>query len=39
MKNGDQAAFIDPEGYKRYVFEREATFEKELDRQQQSASH
>ncbi|MGA9069188.1 MAG: subclass B3 metallo-beta-lactamase [Terracidiphilus sp.] len=33
-KAGDRAAFIDPEGYKRFVADRERAFEAELKRQQ-----
>jgi metallo-beta-lactamase class B len=36
MKAGDKNAFIDPEGYKAYVAEREETFRKEWDRQKQN---
>src|SRR6202521_5382400 len=36
MKAGGANPFIDPEGYKAYVAEREATFRKEWERQQQS---
>jgi metallo-beta-lactamase class B len=35
MKAGGGNAFIDPEGYKAYVTEREATFRKEWKRQQE----
>lgn len=35
MKNGGGNTFIDPEGYKAYVAEREATFRKEWQRQQE----
>ena len=34
MKAGASNPFIDPEGYKAYVMEREATFQKEWKRQQ-----
>ncbi len=37
MKAGDSTAFIDPEGYKEYVAEREQAFRREL-RKQRSAS-
>jgi metallo-beta-lactamase class B len=33
LKGGDSRAFIDPEGYKAYVAEREQTFLKELEKQ------
>jgi len=36
MKAGDANAFIDPDGYKAYVAERESTFRKEWDRQKQN---
>jgi len=36
MKAGDANAFIDPEGYRAYVVEREAAFRKEWARQQQN---
>jgi metallo-beta-lactamase class B len=36
MKAGAANPFIDPDGYKAYVAEREATFQKEWDRQKQS---
>lgn len=36
MKAGTQDAFVDPDGYKAYVAEREATFRKEWKRQQQN---
>jgi metallo-beta-lactamase class B len=36
MKAGASNPFIDPDGYKAYVAEREATFQKEWQRQQQS---
>jgi len=32
-KHGDHDAFIDPEGYKAYIAEREGAFEAELKRQ------
>jgi metallo-beta-lactamase class B len=32
-KNGDKNAFIDPEGYRAYIADREQAFEKELQRQ------
>jgi metallo-beta-lactamase class B len=32
-ENGDQAAFIDPDGYKAYIADREQAFQKELERQ------
>ncbi|MGO9797442.1 MAG: subclass B3 metallo-beta-lactamase [Terracidiphilus sp.] len=32
-KNGDKSAFIDPEGYRAYIADREQAFEKELQRQ------
>jgi metallo-beta-lactamase class B len=35
-KAGEANPLIDPEGYKAYVSEREATFEKEWKRQQQN---
>lgn len=35
-KNGGGNAFIDPEGYKAYIAEREATFRKEWERQKQN---
>jgi hypothetical protein len=34
MKNGESNPFIDSEGYKAYVAEREATFRKEWERHQ-----
>ncbi len=36
MKAGDANAFIDPDGYKAYVAERESTFRKEWERQKQN---
>ncbi|SPE32060.1 Beta-lactamase [Candidatus Sulfopaludibacter sp. SbA6] len=36
MKAGGPNPFIDPDGYKAYVAEREATFRKEWERQQQN---
>jgi metallo-beta-lactamase class B len=36
MKAGGANPFIDPDGYKAYVAEREATFRKEWERQQQN---
>jgi metallo-beta-lactamase class B len=33
-KRGDSTAFVDPEGYRKYVREREAAFRKELARQE-----
>ena len=36
MKAGGANPFIDPDGYKAYVAEREATFRKELERQQRN---
>ena len=36
MKAGSKDAFIDPDGYKAYVAEREETFRKEWDRQKQN---
>ncbi|MDQ6699646.1 MAG: subclass B3 metallo-beta-lactamase [Acidobacteriota bacterium] len=36
MKSGGSNPFIDPEGYRAYVAEREATFRKEWERQQQN---
>jgi metallo-beta-lactamase class B len=33
MKNGDRDVFIDPEGYKSYIAEREQVFEAELKKQ------
>jgi metallo-beta-lactamase class B len=33
-QRGDRAAFIDPEGYKSYIADREGTFEAELKRQE-----
>jgi metallo-beta-lactamase class B len=33
MKNGDRDVFIDPEGYKSYIAEREQAFEAELKKQ------
>jgi len=36
MKAGGANPFIDPDGYKAYIAEREATFRKELERQQQN---
>ena len=36
MKSGGPNPFIDPAGYKTYVAEREATFQKEWERQKQS---
>lgn len=38
FKNGDKNAFIDPEGYKAYVADRQQAFEKALHRQS-SAAH
>jgi metallo-beta-lactamase class B len=37
-KGGDRNAFIDPEGYKSYIADREAAFEAELKRQQKGGS-
>ena len=39
MKRGAPAAFFDPEGYKRYVIDREEAFKTELARQQRAASN
>jgi metallo-beta-lactamase class B len=39
MKQGAPAVFVDPEGYKRYVIDREAAFKAELNRQRQPANH
>ena len=36
MKAGDKNAFIDPDGYKAYVAERDDTFRKEWERQKQN---
>jgi metallo-beta-lactamase class B len=36
MKAGEANPFIDPDGYKAYIAEREATFRKEWDRQKQN---
>jgi metallo-beta-lactamase class B len=36
MKTGDANAFIDPDGYKAYVAERDDTFRKEWERQKQN---
>lgn len=36
-KSGDRRAFIDPEGYKRYIADREQAFETELERQSATA--
>jgi hypothetical protein len=36
MKAGDANAFIDPDGYKAYVAERDSTFRKEWERQKQN---
>lgn len=36
MKAGDKNAFIDPDGYKAYVAERDNTFRKEWERQKQN---
>jgi metallo-beta-lactamase class B len=36
MKAGDANAFIDPDGYKAYVAERDSTFHKEWERQKQN---
>jgi metallo-beta-lactamase class B len=36
MKTGAANPFIDPDGYKAYIAEREATFRKEWDRQKQN---
>lgn len=33
LQAGDRRAFVDPEGYKRYVTERESAFRRELERQ------
>jgi metallo-beta-lactamase class B len=38
LKPGAANPFIDPEGYKAYVAERQGAFEKELARQQQAAA-
>jgi metallo-beta-lactamase class B len=38
MKTGSPNPFIDPEGYKAYVAERQANFEKTLT-EQQAAAH
>ena len=37
-KAGDRNAFVDPEGYKNYVAEREQTFRTELGKQSQAPS-
>jgi metallo-beta-lactamase class B len=39
MKAGGENPFIDPEGYKAYVAERDDAFHKEWDRQKQAAEH
>jgi metallo-beta-lactamase class B len=39
MKQGAPAVFFDPEGYKRYVIDREEAFKAELDRQQKAQPH
>ncbi|MBS1801177.1 MAG: subclass B3 metallo-beta-lactamase [Acidobacteria bacterium] len=39
MKRGAPAAFFDPEGYKRYVIDREGAFKAELARQQKGQAH
>jgi metallo-beta-lactamase class B len=36
MKGGSANPFIDPAGYKAYVSEREAAFQKEWERQKQN---
>jgi hypothetical protein len=36
MKAGDANAFIDPDGYKAYITEREAAFRKEWEREKQN---
>jgi len=36
-KAGDHNAFIDPEGYKAYIADRQQAFEEELKRQQADA--
>jgi metallo-beta-lactamase class B len=36
MKNGGSNPFIDPEGYKAYVTEREGAFQREWDKQKQN---
>jgi metallo-beta-lactamase class B len=36
MKSGDARAFIDPDGYKAYVDDRESAFRKEWERQKQN---
>jgi metallo-beta-lactamase class B len=33
LKQGDQTAYIDPNGYRQFVTDREAAFRKELERQ------
>jgi len=39
MKQGAPMVFADPEGYKRYVIDREAAFKAELARQQKATAH
>jgi metallo-beta-lactamase class B len=36
MKAGGPNPFIDPQGYRAYISEREATFRKEWERQKQN---
>jgi metallo-beta-lactamase class B len=36
MKNGERDVFIDPEGYKRYIADREQAFEAELKKQEEN---
>jgi metallo-beta-lactamase class B len=37
MKNGDANAFVDPEGYKKYVAQKEQDFLAELAKQKATA--
>jgi len=39
FKNGDKNAFIDPDGYKAYVAERQQAFEAELTKQMRATPH
>ena len=38
MKAGDRNAFVDPDGYKNYVADREQTFRAELRKQMEAAN-
>ena len=39
FKNGDKNAFIDPDGYKAYIADRQQAFESELTKQMRATAH